>query len=92
MATLRMQFGNFRLRVLILPFAINKFKKNFGYRKDHDGYAMWMAGNSASGGAVGATGQLFVYSLAYARTRLANDAKNRGQLHVVLFGKTLKGE
>lgn len=35
-----------------------------------------MAGNLASGGAAGATSLLFVYSLDYARTRLANDAKS----------------
>lgn len=37
---------------------------------------MWMAGNLASGGAAGATSLLFVYSLDYARTRLANDNKS----------------
>merc|ERR1712230_328755 len=35
-----------------------------------------MAGNLASGGAAGATSLLFVYSLDYARTRLANDTKS----------------
>merc|ERR1719174_3521515 len=35
-----------------------------------------MMGNLASGGAAGATSLLFVYSLDYARTRLANDAKS----------------
>jgi solute carrier family 25 (adenine nucleotide translocator) protein 4/5/6/31 len=60
-----------------LNFAFrDKFKKMFGYKKDKDGYALWMAGNLASGGAAGATSLLFVYSLDYARTRLANDAKN----------------
>lgn len=34
-----------------------------------------MAGNLASGGAAGATSLLFVYSLDYARTRLAADNK-----------------
>ena len=34
------------------------------------------AGNVASGGAAGASSLLFVYSLDYARTRLANDAKS----------------
>lgn len=34
------------------------------------------AGNMASGGAAGATSLAFVYSLDYARTRLANDAKS----------------
>lgn len=33
-------------------------------------------GNMASGGAAGATSLAFVYSLDYARTRLANDAKS----------------
>lgn len=37
---------------------------------------MWMAGNLAAGGAAGATSLLFVYSLDYARTRLANDNKS----------------
>ncbi|KAK9776492.1 putative ADP/ATP translocase [Seiridium cardinale] len=60
-----------------LNFAFrDKFKAMFGYKKDKDGYAKWMAGNLASGGAAGATSLLFVYSLDYARTRLANDAKN----------------
>ena len=34
------------------------------------------AGNLASGGAAGACSLTFVYSLDYARTRLANDAKS----------------
>ncbi|KAK8920393.1 ADP,ATP carrier protein [Metarhizium anisopliae] len=63
-----------------LNFAFrDKFKKMFGFKKERDGYAMWMAGNLASGGnfqAAGATSMLFVYSLDYARTRLANDAKS----------------
>jgi solute carrier family 25 (adenine nucleotide translocator) protein 4/5/6/31 len=60
-----------------LNFAFrDKFKSMFGYKKDRDGYAKWMAGNLASGGAAGATSLLFVYSLDYARTRLANDAKS----------------
>lgn len=37
---------------------------------------MMMVGNLASGGAAGATSLLFVYSLDYARTRLANDNKS----------------
>ena len=35
-----------------------------------------MFGNLASGGLAGATSLLFVYSLDYARTRLANDNKS----------------
>src|SRR3954451_12891983 len=60
-----------------LNFAFrDKFKAMFGYKKDRDGYAKWFAGNVASGGAAGASSLLFVYSLDYARTRLANDAKS----------------
>jgi len=52
------------------------FKKMFGYSKDKDGYWKWFAGNLASGGAAGAASLFFVYSLDYARTRLANDNKS----------------
>jgi len=52
------------------------FKRLFNKSKDKDGYLMWFAGNLASGGAAGASSLLFVYSLDYARTRLANDAKS----------------
>ena len=48
----------------------------FGFKQDRDGYWKWFAGNLASGGAAGASSLLFVYSLDYARTRLANDAKS----------------
>ncbi|KAJ9164371.1 hypothetical protein P3X46_023954 [Hevea brasiliensis] len=51
------------------------FKSLFNFKKDRDGYWKWFAGNLASGGAAGASSSLFVYSLDYARTRLANDAK-----------------
>lgn len=60
-----------------LNFAFkDQFKKMFGYSKERDGYGKWFAGNLASGGAAGACSLLFVYSLDYARTRLANDAKS----------------
>jgi len=59
-----------------LNFAFkDKFKKMFGFKKD-EGYWPWFFGNLASGGAAGATSLAFVYSLDYARTRLANDAKS----------------
>jgi len=59
-----------------LNFAFkDQFKRMFGYSKEKDGYAKWFAGNLASGGAAGAASLCFVYSLDYARTRLANDAK-----------------
>lgn len=51
------------------------FKKLFNFKKDRDGYWKWFAGNMASGAAAGALSSVFVYSLDYARTRLANDAK-----------------
>jgi len=52
------------------------FKRTFGFNKDKDGYWKWFGGNLASGGAAGASSLIFVYSLDYARTRLANDAKS----------------
>jgi len=60
-----------------LNFAFrDTYKSMFKFNKDRDGYGKWMAGNLASGGMAGATSLLFVYSLDYARTRLANDAKS----------------
>jgi len=55
------------------------FKRMFGYNKDKDGYWKWFGGNLASGGMAGACSLSFVYSLDYARTRLANDAKSSGK-------------
>jgi solute carrier family 25 (adenine nucleotide translocator) protein 4/5/6/31 len=52
------------------------FKRMFGFKKDRDGYWKWFAGNLASGGMAGASSLFFVYSLDYARTRLANDNKS----------------
>ena len=43
--------------------------------KKTDSYATKFSKNIASGGAAGALSLCFVYSLDYARTRLANDAK-----------------
>jgi len=60
-----------------LNFAFkDRYKRMFGFNKDRDGYWKWFGGNLASGGAAGATSLLFVYSLDYARTRLANDNKS----------------
>ncbi|ODQ65279.1 ADP,ATP carrier protein [Nadsonia fulvescens var. elongata DSM 6958] len=59
-----------------LNFAFkDKFKAMFGFKKS-EGYWPWFAGNLASGGLAGGTSLFFVYSLDYARTRLANDAKS----------------
>merc|ERR1711939_272364 len=63
-----------------LNFAFrDTYKSMFAFKKERDGYWKWMAGSLASGGAAGATSLLFVYSLDYARTRLANDAKSAGK-------------
>ncbi|KAJ7932448.1 mitochondrial carrier [Mycena leptocephala] len=51
------------------------FKSLFGFKKS-EGYWTWFAGNIASGSGAGAMSLLFVYSLDFARTRLANDAKS----------------
>ncbi|PHT35431.1 ADP,ATP carrier protein 1, mitochondrial [Capsicum baccatum] len=51
------------------------FKRMFNFDKERDGYWKWFERNLASGGAAGASSLLFVYSLNYARTLLANDAK-----------------
>ena len=59
-----------------LNFAFkDKIKAMFGFKKE-EGYAKWFAGNLASGGMAGGLSLLFVYSLDYARTRLAADAKS----------------
>ncbi|PHU06446.1 ADP,ATP carrier protein 1, mitochondrial [Capsicum chinense] len=51
------------------------FKRMFNFDKERDGYWKWFGGNLASSGAASASSLLFVYSLDYARTQLANDAK-----------------
>jgi solute carrier family 25 (adenine nucleotide translocator) protein 4/5/6/31 len=61
------------LLALSFKLPLNASGQNFDKR---DSYAKWAAGNLASGGAAGATSLLFVYSLDFARTRLANDAKS----------------
>ncbi|XP_073525757.1 uncharacterized protein [Phyllobates terribilis] len=59
-----------------LNFAFKDYIKSvFKFNKDKDGYWKWFAGNLAAGGVAGATSSLFVYSLDFARTRLASDAK-----------------
>ncbi|KAE8038227.1 hypothetical protein FH972_010758 [Carpinus fangiana] len=75
------------------------FKRLFNFKKDKDGYWKWFAGNLGSGGAAGASSLLFVYSLDYARTRLANDskaAKKGGERQfnglVDVYRKTLKSD
>ncbi|KII73239.1 ADP,ATP carrier protein [Thelohanellus kitauei] len=62
-----------------LNFAfLDEIKKMFGSSKD-DSYPLFAAKNITSGGVAGSMSLLFVYSLDYARTRLANDAKTAGK-------------
>lgn len=62
-----------------LNFAFkDKIKAVFKQSKQ-DSYALNFGKNVASGGAAGAMSLVFVYSLDYARTRLANDAKASGK-------------
>jgi len=59
-----------------LNFAFKDFyKRKLSFKKE-DGYFFFTLGNIMSGGAAGATSLLFVYSLDFARTRLANDNKS----------------
>jgi len=59
-----------------LNFAFkDQIKRMFGFTREKDGYWKAFGGNIASGGMAGALSLMFVYSLDYARTRLANDAK-----------------
>ncbi|KAI0915865.1 hypothetical protein AcV5_003354 [Taiwanofungus camphoratus] len=47
----------------------------FGFKKS-EGFGLWFFGNILSGAAAGASSSVFVYSLDYARTRLAADNKS----------------
>ncbi|KAI0073275.1 ATP:ADP antiporter [Panus rudis PR-1116 ss-1] len=80
-----------------LNFAFkDTYKQMFGFKKS-EGFWLWVFGNVASGAAAGASSQVFVYSLDYARTRLSADSKNasgqrqfNGLLDV--YRKTLKSD
>lgn len=62
-----------------LNFAFKDQIKAFFKASKKDSYSVSFAKNIASGGAAGAFSLFFVYSLDYARTRLANDAKVAGK-------------
>ena len=62
-----------------LNFAFKDQVKALFKPKKSDSYALKFSKNIASGGAAGAMSLTFVYSLDYARTRLANDAKSAGK-------------
>jgi len=80
-----------------LNFAFkDSIKAVFKTPKDAPGYLKFGT-NIASGGAAGTLSLLFVYSLDYARTRLANDAKGKGgerQFNglIDVYVKTLKSD
>jgi len=61
-----------------LNFAFKDQIKAIFKMKKTDSYGIKFGKNIASGGAAGAMSLCFVYSLDYARTRLANDAKGKG--------------
>jgi len=98
--------GNFANVIRYFPtqalnFAFkDTFKAMFPWKKDKDGYGLWFCGNMASGGLAGAASLVFVYSLDYARTRLANDAKvakkGKGERQfnglIDVYVKTLKSD
>jgi solute carrier family 25 (adenine nucleotide translocator) protein 4/5/6/31 len=64
----------FPTQALNLAFK-ERIKAAFNVDVKKEGYPKWFAANLASGGAAGALSSIFVYSLDYARTRLAADAK-----------------
>merc|ERR1712042_252055 len=80
-----------------LNFAFkDKVKAMFNVPKDAS-YVKKFSANILSGGCAGSLSLLFVYSLDYARTRLANDAKGKGgerQFNglIDVYSKTLKSD
>ena len=62
-----------------MNFAFKDQIKMMFKMKKTDSYGTKFSKNIASGGAAGAMSLCFVYSLDYARTRLANDAKSKGE-------------
>ena len=61
--------------MIALCSSLYRAESMFNFKKS-ESYSKWFAGNIASGGLAGASSLLFVYSLDYARTRLANDNKS----------------
>ena len=80
-----------------LNFAFKDKIKSLFHPSKADSYGLKFGKNIASGGAAGAMSLFFVYSLDYARTRLANDAKTKGAERqfnglVDVYRKTLKSD
>ncbi|KAJ1413980.1 Mitochondrial carrier domain superfamily [Sesbania bispinosa] len=63
------------MRRSCLMFCVIEVFKTWFLGEDSDGYCKWFAGNSTFGGATGVSSFLFVYSLDYVCTRLANAVK-----------------
>merc|ERR1711936_471564 len=80
-----------------LNFAFkDKVKAMFNVQKDAS-YTKKFTSNILSGGCAGSMSLLFVYSLDYARTRLANDAKGKGGERqykglIDVYSKTIKSD
>jgi len=80
-----------------LNFAFkDKVKATFNVQKDAS-YTKKFSANILSGGCAGSLSLMFVYSLDYARTRLANDAKGKGGERMYkglidVYAKTLKSD
>ncbi|SSD61468.1 probable ADP,ATP carrier protein 3 [Saccharomycodes ludwigii] len=64
----------FAIQALNFVFKDN-IRTAFNFKKE-ECYGKWFAGNLAAGGVAGALSLLFVYSLDYARIRLATDSKS----------------
>lgn len=84
-----------------LNFAFKDQVKALFKPKKTDSYGLKFGKNIASGGAAGAMSLLFVYSLDYCRTRLANDAKSHSKAGsgdrefngiIDVYSKTLKSD
>lgn len=80
-----------------LNFAFKDQIKILFKSKNTDSYTTKFSKNIASGGVAGALSLCFVYSLDYARTRLANDTKSKGgerQFNglVDVYRKTMKSD
>lgn len=79
--TSRLLLGNLANCIRYFPtqalnFAFKDQVKALFKPKKSDSYGLKFSKNIASGGAAGAMSLMFVYSLDYCRTRLANDAKS----------------
>ncbi|KAD7479736.1 hypothetical protein E3N88_02872 [Mikania micrantha] len=74
--TINITWLTFRCWGLALDFAFKDYLRGGStLKKDRDPYWKMFGDNIASGGCAGASSLIFVFSLNYARIRLANNAK-----------------